>query len=95
MGTESSPEKKSQENQGWMVSPFSPAKKCVGCCGQHLPPLRHRGRRQRCGSGERWGLSAPAGAQGKGNKGAEVQLRAEQFTHVRCAAMNGDMRYSQ
>lgn len=25
-------QEKSQENQGWMVSPFSPAKKRVGCC---------------------------------------------------------------
>lgn len=41
-------------------------------------------------------LSAHTGAQEKGNQeGAEVQLRAEQFTHIPCAVMNGDMRYSR
>lgn len=96
LGLEPSPEKISQEIQGWTVSPFSPAEKEVGCCRQDPPLLRHSGRRQRCGSRESWGLSAHVGAQGKGNQlGAEVQLRAEQFTHIPSATMNGDMRYSQ
>lgn len=80
--------KKSQENQGWMVSLFSPAKKRVGCCGQDPPPPHRSGRRQGRGSGESWGLSARAGAQGKGNEmGAEVQRTAERFAHLPCAAM--------
>lgn len=43
-----------------------------------------------------WGELGTEGTQEKGNQeGAEVQLRAEQFTHIPCAVMNGDMRYSR
>lgn len=86
-------QEKSKENRVWMVSPSSPAIKRVRCCRQDLAPLCCSSGRQRCGRGESWGPNGCAGAQGN-QKGAEVQLRPDQFTHVPCAVMNGDVRYS-